>query len=386
MKTQDNNQSRLASTAAQRVDALVDRARVLLGSHLPEPVGPAQTPVVMLTVVSQVKDLALSQLRGTDPGEVKVVDLSNLAMAATDLEFELREEHERRRDRSVGAVETVFERLRHIDTPAELLARACVEVLACTEFSRVMLSRMEDEAWVPWVIHTPQSEAREVQDVRIPLTADAPEQWVSETLQASFVASTDDVPGLSPQLLDLWGAHGYAVAPIAPAGSVIGFLHADYHPARRPVDPIDRDLLGVLADDIARAYERAVFVDALHTRRSRIRDLIRDVESSMGRVATAQADLAFWSTGENGEDNPPDAGNAAAAPARKQLNGRENLTQREQEILALLVMGFSNRAIAEKLVIVEGTVKSHVKHLLRKFGAVNRSELITYALHLDTQP
>jgi DNA-binding CsgD family transcriptional regulator len=386
MKTQDTGQNRLASPAGKRVDALVDRARALLGSHLTELARPDQTPVAMLAVVSHVKDLTLGELRTMDPGGAKVADLSNLALAATDLEFELREEHERRRDRSVGAVETVFERLRHIDTPAELLARACVEVLACTEFSRVMLSRMEDEVWVPWVIHTPQSEAREVQDMRIPLTAGAPEQCVSQTLQASFVANTDDVPGLSPQLLELWGAHGYAVAPIAPAGSVIGFLHADYHPAPRPVDPIDRDLLGVLADDIARAYERAVFVDALHTRRSRIRDLIRDVESSMGRVAAAQADLAFWSTGDDAEDGARDNSNAVATPTRKQPNGRESLTQREQEILALLVLGFSNRAIAEKLVIVEGTVKSHVKHLLRKFGAVNRSELIAYALQLDAQP
>jgi DNA-binding CsgD family transcriptional regulator len=381
MKTQENGPSRPAPAAVNRVDALVDRARVLLGSPLPELTRPTETPVAMLAVASQIKDLTLNELRTVDRGEARVADLTNLAMAATDLEFELREEHERRRHRSVGAVETVFERLRHIDTPAELLARACVEVLACTEFSRVMLSRMEDDVWVPWVIHTPQSEAREIQDVRIPLAVGAPEQAVSQTLQASFVATTDD-----PRLLGLWGAHGYAVAPIAPAGSVIGFLHADYHPVPRPVDPIDRDLLGVLADDIARAYERAVFIDALHTRRSRIRDLIRDVESSMGRVATARADLALWNTGEESEDNPRDNGNATTVPDRKQPSGRENLTQREQEILALLVLGFSNRAIAEKLVIVEGTVKSHVKHLLRKFGAVNRSELIAYALHLDAQP
>jgi DNA-binding NarL/FixJ family response regulator len=42
-----------------------------------------------------------------------------------------------------------------------------------------------------------------------------------------------------------------------------------------------------------------------------------------------------------------------------------------------MVRGASNAAIAEQLVIKEGTVKSHVKHILRKLGAVNRAETIS---------
>jgi len=52
------------------------------------------------------------------------------------------------------------------------------------------------------------------------------------------------------------------------------------------------------------------------------------------------------------------------------------LTTREREVIALLVTGQANSAIAERLVISEGTVKSHVKQILRKLGAVNRSEVI----------
>ena len=54
----------------------------------------------------------------------------------------------------------------------------------------------------------------------------------------------------------------------------------------------------------------------------------------------------------------------------------ELLTTREREVIALLVTGQTNSAIAERLVISEGTVKSHVKQILRKLGAVNRSEVI----------
>ncbi|MGW0356829.1 LuxR C-terminal-related transcriptional regulator [Nocardia nova] len=54
----------------------------------------------------------------------------------------------------------------------------------------------------------------------------------------------------------------------------------------------------------------------------------------------------------------------------------EPLTERESEVLRLILTGSSNTAIATELVITVDTVKSHVKRILRKLGATNRSELI----------
>nr|WP_239005033.1 helix-turn-helix transcriptional regulator [Mycolicibacterium sp. CBMA 360] len=45
-----------------------------------------------------------------------------------------------------------------------------------------------------------------------------------------------------------------------------------------------------------------------------------------------------------------------------------------------MVTGASNQEIADQLVITEGTVKSHVKHILRKYGAANRAQAIAWAL------
>ena len=56
------------------------------------------------------------------------------------------------------------------------------------------------------------------------------------------------------------------------------------------------------------------------------------------------------------------------------------LTEREAEVFELMVTGATNQAIADRLVITEGTVKSHVKHILRKYGAVNRAQAIAWAL------
>src|SRR5690606_40685633 len=52
------------------------------------------------------------------------------------------------------------------------------------------------------------------------------------------------------------------------------------------------------------------------------------------------------------------------------------LTEREADVVRLILTGASNAAIATELVITVDTVKSHVKRILRKLGVSNRAELI----------
>jgi two-component system, NarL family, nitrate/nitrite response regulator NarL len=56
------------------------------------------------------------------------------------------------------------------------------------------------------------------------------------------------------------------------------------------------------------------------------------------------------------------------------------LSNREQEILGMLVRGFSNKRIARELNISEATVKVHVKALLRKTRASNRTQVAVWGL------
>lgn len=56
------------------------------------------------------------------------------------------------------------------------------------------------------------------------------------------------------------------------------------------------------------------------------------------------------------------------------------LTEREQEILKLIAGGCSNKLIARQLKITEGTVKVHVKHLLRKLHLDSRVEAAVWAV------
>jgi DNA-binding NarL/FixJ family response regulator len=56
------------------------------------------------------------------------------------------------------------------------------------------------------------------------------------------------------------------------------------------------------------------------------------------------------------------------------------LTQRESEVLELMVRGLSNRAIANRLIVGEETVKTHVRNIYRKLNAADRSQAVTAAI------
>lgn len=60
----------------------------------------------------------------------------------------------------------------------------------------------------------------------------------------------------------------------------------------------------------------------------------------------------------------------------------EPVTEREQDVLSLLVKGASNREIAQRLIISEGTVKKHVSNICGKLGVKRRTQAITRALSL----
>ncbi|MDN2495417.1 LuxR family transcriptional regulator [Nocardia nova] len=70
------------------------------------------------------------------------------------------------------------------------------------------------------------------------------------------------------------------------------------------------------------------------------------------------------------------AARSEAEPPPPTPSWMEPLTERESEVLRLVLQGASNTAVATELVITIDTVKSHVKRILRKLGATNRSELI----------
>ena len=71
---------------------------------------------------------------------------------------------------------------------------------------------------------------------------------------------------------------------------------------------------------------------------------------------------------------------SAAEPEYNQIIEAYPLTERELEVLQLIVDGCSNAAIAEKLYITVGTVKTHVRNILNKLCADDRTQVAVRAL------
>lgn len=64
-----------------------------------------------------------------------------------------------------------------------------------------------------------------------------------------------------------------------------------------------------------------------------------------------------------------------------QHTGDHGLTEREIEVLKLIAKGYSNKLVADRLEITEDTVKGHVRNILEKLKANDRTHAVTIALH-----
>jgi len=80
-------------------------------------------------------------------------------------------------------------------------------------------------------------------------------------------------------------------------------------------------------------------------------------------------------------DGPVDVAQSAAAPQGIEPEPARNpLSPREREVATLVAQGLTNRQIAERLVVTEGTATLHVKHTLAKLGFRSRAQIAAWAV------
>jgi DNA-binding NarL/FixJ family response regulator len=70
------------------------------------------------------------------------------------------------------------------------------------------------------------------------------------------------------------------------------------------------------------------------------------------------------------------------SPRGEDLSRLKALTEREREVFELIAQGLSNSEIAERLVLTEGTVKTHVKHIFEKLEVRDRTQAVIVAYEL----
>ncbi len=129
---------------------------------------------------------------------------------------------------------------------------------------------------------------------------------------------------------------------------------------------------------ILTTFEREDYVfDALSAgasgfllKRTRPEDLIGAIETIASGDALLSPSVTRTVIRQLAHRPPADAG------AAKRL---DELTSREREVLELVARGLSNAEIAEALVVEGSTVKTHVRHVLRKLGLRDRVQAVIFA-------
>lgn len=182
----------------------------------------------------------------------------------------------------------------------------------------------------------------------------------TEVLRRRTAILVEDVKSDPRALGMLDGARSFVAAPIICLEQAVGLIYADPGVMGAPVNEVDRDTLAVFAEGFGYALERCVLTSRLRAHADRVIALARSTEESVTELGGYELVIGFPAVStRNGHG----------------LNGL--LTRRELEVVAMLAEGETNARIAQRLVVSEDTVKSHVKHILRKLGVHNRSQAVS---------
>src|SRR5271170_2032861 len=240
--------------------------------------------------------------------------------------------------------------------------QACTELCDMLGFDSALLSFVEDDGFV-----VEESDHGLGGPTVIALRDCAPER---ACIRHRDTVRTDeaDVPP-SPGYRELLGSAHYIVAPVVAKSRAVALLHV----GRRSDDGIsdgDVDVFDAFASAYSLLHERMLNTERVQQQRTSIARAAARLTEQADRIAAAA--ISFDTEDDTRAEPPTVAADSALAAA---------LSDRERQVFERLVLGASNAEIADELVITVETVKTHVKRILRKIGAINRSEAI--ALYVD---
>jgi len=298
---------------------------------------------------------------------VSTADAAGVQRALTELlalEREIVEAAYVRRADALERVADAVRRLGEIGAPQGILERAAEELGTSSEFDRVVLGEVRgDELHVRslWSGQDPDAGAVALQELRRrPLRLEYPsiEDEVARHQRTEIVRARASRSRAARRLAEVLDWDGYVVAALVVQGNTVGLLHADASGDGGGPDGLDAEVASRYAEGLAGVFERAVLREMLQLNHHELRSAVDWMSARLGRLAAGASD---WSLPANGRDT----------------SAIDALTARELDVLRLLARGQTNLEIARQLVVREGTVKYHVKNILRKMGATSRADAVS---------
>ena len=321
----------------------------------------------------------VEELRDGHPGRA---DLWSTLIELHQVQRELVEQRLVQRLEARERVRAALARLRELGPVSEILRRAAAELSESCGLDRVLLSRVQEAQLLP--VHASfrgdeaGAEAAVDQLREQPLALEYPviEAELMRRRRATIVPNAGSNPRVPAPPIPVAEGLSYVAAPVVLDGAAIGFFHGAY--VDRHVESLERDAVWAFADGFAQVFERAVLRRRVREQRRQLRELVAWTDAMAADLSEGAIELEV--------ESEPAA--AAVRPAALPAAGVEGsrladlLTRRELDVLRLIARGDSNKAIATELVVSEGTIKFHVKNILRKLNAANRVEAASRYLEL----
>jgi DNA-binding NarL/FixJ family response regulator len=256
-------------------------------------------------------------------------------------------------------------------SPREMIFAAPVVLSREFGFARTMISTVRGSVWRPQHLYIDDERADPYSRPFLDYVHDAHIQLVDAPLETelirkrcgALVPSPKDDKRTFKELVNVSGCRGYVAAPITVQGRAIGMLHADSPEYDLVVTTEHLDQLEAFAECLAMAFESAVLEEKAAQQRVEVERLCGNVDELLSRSVRS----AMWSLAGAASGQRHDFHDQPAVPS---------LTAREREIMSYVATGATNGQIARCLVISEGTVKSHLKHIARKLKTSSRAAAV----------
>jgi DNA-binding NarL/FixJ family response regulator len=371
--------SRVLMASIAEDPAAVARAEAAVAAaadHLKVP-PPELTPAALAHQLDSLRQRLEQRISLSSDPTADAATTAEILITILRLQCELLDHDLARRVKSMSEIRQALGYLRGL--PPRKMIHAAPEVLSRElDFARTLISIVRGSLWLPQHLHIEEERAdphgrqflEYIIDRHIQL-ADAPlETELVRKRCGVFAPSPTDDKRTFKELVEASGCFGYIAAPITVQGRAIGILHVD-RPEPHGIVTMDHlEQLEAFAECLSVAFESAALEEKAAQQRVEVDNVCGNVDELLSQSARS----VLWSLPSAASGSRHDAyyrGDQPAVPA---------LTSREREIMSHVATGATNGQIARCLVISEGTVKSHLKHIAKKLNTSSRAAAVaTYA-------
>lgn len=288
-----------------------------------------------------------------------MTDVTRVLVELLALEREIVEADYVRRSDALERVGDAVRRLGDIGSPQGILDRAAEELGTSSAFDRVLVGEVSGDrlvvrsVWSDADSGEAEAALEELGDTPIRLEYPLVEDEVARGQRTEIVTARVARSRGARRLIDVLGWDSYVLAALVVQGNTVGLVHADSSASGRRLDALDVEVASLYAEGLAGVFERAVLREMLQLHHHELRSAVEWMSTRLGQLSTDAGE-------SNADQSLADA-----------------LTPREVEVLRLLARGQTNLEIARTLVVREGTIKYHVKNILRKLGATSRADAVS---------